>query len=586
MSEAFTKTVPIVLAAVLVFGTTAHAEIQPEEWKELADRMKAEPQPGRDVAKARAPQWCSEVTTEATSPGAIARTLDGRVDTAALLRAAAMTCAWPKQPAVHEAVQVIEQTWINWTNLPTDQALSTFKARLQADRYKSEKTKLCKALEVSSEARGEEKAFGDARRMLFGCKDDDALWTNSSVGVDEAVSAYLDATVTPDELARLAWLTSRTRYIFNEHDTYFDKKLLAFVVDQLDLQTFDEKAALAQLDAAPYAGNTFARAVVLESIGNLRAAKAAIQVEIDAKSKDADWKELLVTAPQRGIAEWTKQTAPYKDELARSAAFEKKFFAPSRSEARGCWKPLLADVAKVIKPLDRADPAKLQIGLSQPVPSLLFSRLAACAAVDQDGAWSSVLVTAAKELRFARGPRAAAYYAAFDALANIKADRSGFPIDQGDLRLWKTNELLDEASTLAIRAQKDSKIDSMGFVADTGESVVQSVKKTADGVAVTFVAKRHQQMLTECKPTNRILKIEADGTLVYEHICHPKGLVWVDDTVGGIVVPEVMAANIKAGSIVRFQAARGKAPDRKALPLEVYADKSKKKLVTWNGLGL
>ena len=54
---------------------------------------------------------------------------------------------------------------------------------------------------------------------------------------------------------------------------------------------------------------------------------------VDARQKDAAWKELLVTAPSKGLADWNKVAAQNQEALSRSNAFEAKFFGPSqRSE--------------------------------------------------------------------------------------------------------------------------------------------------------------------------------------------------------------------------------------------------------------
>jgi hypothetical protein len=103
--------------------------------------------------------------------------------------------------------------------------------------------------------------------------------------------------------------------------------------------------------------------------------------------------------------------------------------------------------------------------LNEPIAALLFSRLAACAAIDAD-------------------------------------------------------------ATLSIVSEKvtSSKIDPMGWVGDGGEGTVQSVKAAGD--------------------------------------------------------------KVEAGAIVKFEGARGKAPERYGLPITVYTDKSKKKLVNLYGIGL
>jgi hypothetical protein len=53
-----------------------------------------------------------------------------------------------------------------------------------------------------------------------------------------------------------------------------------------------------------------------------------------------------------------------------------------------------------------------------------------------------------------------------------------------------------------------------------------------------------------------------------------------------VTVPADLAGGIKAGTFVEFDAARGQAPDRLALPKAVYSDKTRKKLVAFYGFEL
>jgi hypothetical protein len=71
---------------------------------------------------------------------------------------------------------------------------------------------------------------------------------------------------------------------------------------------------------------------------------------------------------------------------------------------------------------------------------------------------------------------------------------------------------------------------------------------------------------------------------MYRQNCHDTGLFTVNTTPQPIVVPASEAGNIAAGTWVDFVAEIGKLP--RALPIAVYSDKAKKKLVNWYGFAL
>lgn len=577
--------------ALTIFTVTAGAQPRPSDLKELGERMTLQPLPGRAAAQARRPQWCEFVKAEGSwSPLAIARSIEDPKKTSidGLLQSAMITCLYPSQPSIHKAVQQIEQMWINWTGLSVERGLETFKYRLAADRFNADKQAICDALRGPAETGGEEAAFAAARREVLGCSTKHAQWIEDS-RVNGGLLTYLDSSaIPPDELVRLAWLVPRTRFMHSDRSSDFETALLGYVIDQIDLKALSEPNLLKLLDTAPYKGNTYARAVVLESLARVKTAALGLKAEVDKHVTDADWKELLITAPQRGVADWNNAAEKWKDQLARSNEFEKKFWGPTRSAVHGCWPVLRKDFIEVLKTLKRANPDELTTSLSESVPSLLFSRLAACAAVEQDGLYGTRLTSIAKDLRYSRGPRIAAYSAAFDALGKIKSDRKKFPVPQSEFNLerWTDRSLDTAAADASADAQHKSKIDQMGLVGGDGSGVVKSVKKTAAGVQVTFVTVKHQVMSQRCTETNRVIRIDSSGNLIYARNCVDTGLIWVDDTPDAITVPSGWADGIKVGAMLYFAAARGKPPERIALPTAIYTDKSKAKLVNWNGFGL
>jgi hypothetical protein len=208
----------------------------------------------------------------------------------------------------------------------------------------------------------------------------------------------------------------------------------------------------------------------------------------------------------------------------------------------------------------------------------------ACAALDTDAAYVSRLETIESKVRWSRGPRVVAQYAALDALTKILADRTKFPVEANFLRLMPDRSLHEVASRQW--NMDKSKIDTIGWGGDSGSGTVAAVKKVAAGVQVSFVKTKAQYMGQSCTQTNRIVTFDLGGSPIYYQSCKDTGMVTYDSTAKDITVPSEWADGIKAGASMDFDTARGEAPGRIALPMAVYADKARKKLVNFAGFGL
>ena len=566
------------ICVALACSSLARAQEQP----------KVAPDPGRDKAPLHAAPWCTGIKGDEYREGSVRRGIEqGLKYWNELLRPARDLCsAKPDDPVAQQQVQAIEQYWINITGLSEKDAVATLAARLDEEKLNADKAKLCGELAVSDEVLGEERAFMMAKRVLFGCQGN-PMWTDSNQRLSDDLPFFLDVSAgEPDELVRLASVLDSVRVLNGRSSDYFEKNLaLGYVTGQLDYQALKLDAVLKLLDAPPYKGNSWARTVGIESVGAAKMGVDGVEAEVKKRTgKDADWKELLVTAPQRGAADWRAAAAKWKAELARSSEFERKYFGPSKRAARDCLPGLRADFEKVAKTLKHDTAHDLRESLSDPVASLLFQRLDLCIALDDDPNWAGQLRAIGSDVRYARGPRVAAYWAAVEALGKIVADRERFPVKVADLYWYKNNVLYDAA--LSERSKNKKPVDPMGYVGDSGNGIVATVKKVGDAVEIAFVKQRHQEMGYSCTDTNHLLAIRPDGTLQYRQNCKQSGLYWIDNTPGGITVPSAWAVGIAPGRVVDFKTERGQAPKRRGLPVTVYSDKSRKKLVNWMGLAL
>lgn len=583
------------MAAVAALPVLASAE----DMSEVTAKKVEAPDLGVQTAKAQAPSWCKSVkdpTANGSSAGALSRTLDAGVnDHTSLIKAAEMVCLWPSDPGVAHAVQIIVQRWMNWTGESQAQAVESLTLRVNEDKFKADGDKLCTVLKVDGEVGGEENQFKLAELALVGCSyghTDSPLWLGNNTGVTNDLFPFLDLSATePSELVRLAYILTSQKYIFSNEKTYFDHAFVSYVVTQVDLKALSDAGLTKALSAPPFAGNTYARAVGIESEALARLAAANIQKEVDARSaKDPGWKTLLVTAPAAGLKTWTDMAVKYKDQISNSNEFEHKWYGPSKKAYAGCWKQLHDDFLTVLKDQKHGNENEMKDALQNPIVGLLYGRLVACASSDKDFAYVEALFKVGADVRPSRGMRAAAYYAAVEAFGPIKADREKFPIEKEDLSqaLRLENDLIKGAYL----HKSASKYDAMGWVGDQGSGTVKSTKKIKEGLEVTFVQTKQQFMGRSCTETNRIIQFRTDGSPMYYQNCHDTGLQLENTTPAPIVIPDPeWEVGVKAGAVVAFWSTRnavklGDKSERYGLPTTIYADKNKKKLVAWMGFAM
>ncbi|HEY4182220.1 MAG TPA: hypothetical protein VGM90_35495 [Kofleriaceae bacterium] len=584
--------------AAIVATAALPAVASAEDFTEIMAKKVEDPFMGLvQTATAVAPTWCKNVkdaTAHGRSAGALSRTIDaGSGEYRQLISAAQMTCLWPSDPAIKHAVQIILQHWMNWTGETQAQAIESITLRVNEEKFDADQKKLCNELKIDDETEGEEKQFNRAERVLMGCglSPGNPQWIEHST-TDIELFAFLDMSETePSELVRLANILSSQRYIFNEDRTYFDTWFSSYVINYIDLRALSDAGLQKSLSVAPYKDNTYARAVGLESEAMGRLAAVAIQKEVDAHAaKDPDWKNFLVTAPQAAVKGWTDQAVKYKDQLARSNAFEHKFWGPSKKAYAGCWKDLKKDFLSVLKDQKHGNEQELKESLNNPIVALLFTRLIGCASVDQDPMYAERLYRLEEDgIRAARGARTAAYYGAVEAWSQIHADREKFPVSDQDMRNMIHMDKGIVHRSFEQNSGRKGTIDGGGtFVGDSGEGTIASVKKRKEGLEINFVKTKQQFMGRSCTPTNRIIQWRTDGSPMYYENCHDTGLYFANTTPESLAIPvDEWQEGIKVGQVMKFDATpKYQNPIRLGLPTAVYGDKNKKKLVMWQGFAM
>jgi hypothetical protein len=576
-----------VLVGVLLVGAVAVAD---DDYEVGLDHSLVHPAPvaGLEHAHVGPPQWCGQVKDrdEGWASSIVYSMSDyrgGHYSQSSLLKSARMVCNAPSRPAAQRAAAEILQYWINETGLSERDAIASLAARFDGDAFEASRDQLCQSLGNSDNddddddgndfelqhrvamTRGKHghhgkashpgaKKLATASNELIGCGGD-PLWLHESSNVGD-LAPYIDrGPVEQDTLARAAWIIDGTKKALDPSERP-ERVLVRYVIDQFTLHSVTTDQLMHVADAAPYKGNLYARTVLLETSGALKLLAARYEAAVAAKAGDPAWKEVLVTAPQRGAAAWHAAADKNKDALAHSDAFADNLDA-------GCQKQLWPDFVAIAKKLKHDSVQSLRQSISDdPIAGLLLERLAMCMVVEGEQAPSQTLQRMLSAVRVIGGPQMAAYYAALDALSGI-------------------DKLHIKPSDLPYPAQpfegREDRIDDVGTY-----GVIASVTKTAKGVHVAFVQTRVQVMSEKCVETSRPDRILPDGKIIYRQECHDTGMVWNDTTPRPVDVRAPYTAGLQAGRFAKFD-------DRistDVVPIAVFADKVGKHLIAFAGVAL
>lgn len=455
-------------------------------------------------------------------------------------------------------------------------------AALAGSAFADDKDELCKQLKTSDEVGGAENAFMLARQWVFDCSTKIATVPPSPMA---ALVPWLDSSAEdPDPIVRLAFVAREANGIAMSRDDHEEEVLLpAYVIAQYDFKAFSVDKVRAALDQPPYKGNAYAKKRVEELLAAVKTDLANVDGRVKKRAADAGWKELLITAPQRGIDSWNAAAAKYKNELQHSAQFEKAAYGASLKALKGCQAMAVKDLQPILKGLKHDTEEQLIAAMSDnPVAGLLFRRYQACTAYDGNEAAATLMRKQIKGIRVIRGPRQAAAFAAIDALSKIHEDRPKFPIEGTAIHLDMSAANLDDLTVTLAHTRKSSHTDEFNVEQDSG--VIKTVKPAKGVVNVTFFADVQERWVEECKNTNQIQTFEVDGTPIYKRECFNGHVEKLDVSPDPIQVPSELAAGVAAGKFVEFGAED--VHERKSFPYHVFADKKGKSLLAWYGLSL
>jgi hypothetical protein len=569
----------VLATSLVIVGSVASADPGGDAELERALKHPA-PGPGLERAPVAPPGWCGRITDPDRGwPYTLVNELRGfessEIHSPTYLVSAARTvCNEPRSPLAQRAAAEILQDWINASGESVADATTSLAARFDDKAFEAAHESLCKALDNRSGDDSDDdddsnpRALADARRHLLGCLGTEQ-WRSPGTDIGDLLAYAERGSLKREPLAYAAWVLSRTAKALDPSERP-ERVLLNYIIDQFDLHGVTPDDVRRVADTAPFQGNHYARAVLLESAGALGLAIARYESAVTAKSADPNWRELLVTAPQRGAAAWQAAASKYKDALAHSdafaAAFSRVHFGSYEGRGGGkhpgCEKQLEADFQAIARRLPHQDTNAFVTAVSDdPLAGLLLSRLVDCRIVDGDEYAANVLTELLSAVRVMPGPRTAAYYAVID---------SGAP--------QRAHVQLTSLPSPTRRASEHQRGELRS--GDDG-GVIASVSRTAKGVHVTFVKKHIRYMSQTCVETSKPDRITSDGKIIYRTECHDAGMKNGTSGADPVDLPERFAGALRPGRYAAFSMQLGR-----GAPLSVWADANRKRLVAVAGIVL
>ena len=299
----------------------------------------------------------------------------------------------------------------------------------------------------------------------------------------------------------------------------------------------------------------------------------------DKAKKNPAYKDILFDAPEKGFSDWSEKYSKNKDAVEAALALEEKWATGSKKALQGCADSTRKSLAAYLKSQKPKTPEDVSSAATDEVGFPLLSALVVCYAYEDRFLESSETYELLKTTRVQRGPRTSAYYQAVAKLSEVLADQERFPIDPK----WFYGPVPDsggEEDAWTYQAYQKT-FNQISFGKSEGKVKDASPKGAA--VLVTFQTAAWNAPVFNCKETNRIDQITADGRVIYRRDCKPAGTKKVTETPEPALVPKELAEGIKKGMLVTLSTNQNQKPHQ-GFPVAVFQDEAKKELVSSHGM--
>ena len=541
-----------------------------------------EPDPGREKVGPVKPTWCDLVESDpGEEPSKVASRIGRALQSSAQHWFSSSNiqmlledfCAFPDDPGFQKQAGYMLQLWVNVTGQTKEDAITSMKARADAEAWDSALSKSCDELRAPDEASPEEEELVRARRTLF-CSPRGVYYL-SRYPVSKDYEWYIDRTdQPPSELDRVTYALS----CVPASGDWTKNDWIQIGQCAGDVQRLSREKVVADTAkmSAPF------KAIALESYSTAKAVFA--DLERSAKSSidsDVDYRKLLVDAPKAAWDAWVKTYKKHKAAMDATFAFEKKLFSSRKSAVEGCWGGVEPNFATFVKAQKFKTKAAFMESMRDPVGYVLVNAVGACYAVSSPAQVGGVLldINDNKQSRVWRGPRSAVRHAMTDVLNEIKADRTRFPVS---LRTGgPPNLILREASSRLPSRSSDFTEAASGVVKSTAKGAEEMLR-------VIFKTDTWTEATVSCRDTKQIQYIR-DGRVIYRRACKNTGQAKRTFTPKTTMFYGWSAKGLRPNAFVKMLVPPGSEygkAGRQGYPVEVYTNKGQKKLVTMYGFPL
>jgi hypothetical protein len=542
------------------------------------------------VVKPTKPDWCPEGRIDAAGEYQVKEWNDlvkasWDVSEIRVRQIALYACANPDDPGWQQQIAFWRQRYLNGVSTTEAFDRAALKLRAQEKLWDEQQSKTCDAVEALPDRTPEQKAIRAGYTFAFACDRSRSPEyfpsVNNSISPAMDLGWWLDARPGfQSHLLMAAWIKSCYIAARKFGDAGDHSCMVAF---REDAPALDAEKALAEAAALGFT-NDYAKIRVQELVASARAEQPYTDGAIKQwqKQNAPALMKVFYEVPDKAYARWKAHYEAHRELHERRLALEAKLFDPG-ADVKGTTREahtLLVEVAQKSKLDDLASLSSM--GFDPILSPFVYTLVLATRREEATSVYLGFYRMLKGLKGDFRGPRAAAFYAAFAGLVDL--ERSGkLPLESRylmapvvppyDARLaWGYG---DEPSA------KDQY--------NVGQ-VTKVVKGPGAGqVTVHFKSHKFEQDIIECIPTNQIEQFLPDGRIQYRQNCKHLGSYMKEFVPAPAAIPAELAKPIKPGMLLDYDHAstdKGTytgSPDE-CFPAVLYADKSLKKVLQFHGI--
>ena len=316
-----------------------------------------------------------------------------------------------------------------------------------------------------------------------------------------------------------------------------------------------DKADLARrIEKQPVPVRTRIRIVLRRVEEAIAAAEASLAPIVKA---DPVLKAFFYDVPDKAFKEVRALHLEGAETLAVVRELEAKLDASSRPQVKGCFVDLRARLMPLLKKSKPTTVEQVRKNMSGIIASRLARALAACATKDGQREYGDALWNALESVRDIRGPRANVYWALHDTLASMEGKPA---IEQQEFERLKPD---------GQRVRPAAPIDDKRVYPK-----IKKVSKVSGGVMLVFETVVRKERVLDCRDTNKVKRIGADGTVHYEQVCGREHTETERTTEEPALVKIENAAELVPGRSIEMVCTRIDESSRTCAPMFVHHGKT------------